>query len=220
MDQHTVTTAEFGRFVAATGYKPQSERFGDGAVFDAKTGQWSLVKGADFQRPFGPDAPAAQPNHPVTQVSWHDAVAYATWAKKRLPTQAEWDWAAHNGEISDDLYAWGNDREENGAYRANFWQGSFPYVNTVADGFAYHSPVGQFGKNRLGLSDMGGNVWQWTTDWKNVAVTDSTGEKLQCGGSYLCDPAVCHGFKIGNTAASTPESSLCHVGFRCVQSVQ
>ncbi len=218
IDKTPVTVAQFDEFVKATKFVTQAERFGDAGVFDVKTGTWSLVKGANYLHPFGPDGPDAQPDHPVTQVSWNDATAYAKWAGKRLPAPKEWFSAARYGLEEKEIYSWGGENWiQNGQYKANFWQGSFPTYNTVEDGFLYTSPVGKFGVNKLGMADMGGNVWQWTTKWKDPAVTDETGEKIQVGGSYLCDPAVCHGFKLGNTASSTTETSLCHVGFRCVK---
>lgn len=214
MDQSPVTVAEFERFVKATGYQTEAEKFGDAGVFDIKTGTWSLVKGATFRYPLGPKQAKAEGNHPVTQVSWNDATAYCQWAKKRLPSREEWEYAAKNADPSyRSTYPWGDQQIEKGHYKANFWQGSFPYVSQVEDGFQYTSPVGYFGKTPLGLTDMGGNVWQWTSDWS----TEKPEEKLECGGSFLCDPAVCHGFQIGRTASSTPETSLCHLGFRCVK---
>lgn len=214
MDESPVTVAEFEYFVQTTGYQTEAEKFGDAGVFDVKTGTWSLVKGATFRYPLGPNLPKAEANHPVTQVSWNDAMAYCQWAKKRLPTLAEWKYAAKNAnENYADTYPWGDHKIEKGHYKANFWQGSFPLVSQVEDGFQYTSPVGYFGKTPLGLTDMGGNVWQWISDWS----TEKNQEKLECGGSFLCDPAVCHGFQIGRTASSTPETSLCHVGFRCVK---
>ena len=218
IDKTPVTVAEFEKFVQATKFVTQAERFGDAGVFDVKTGDWSLVKGANYLHPFGPDGPEAQPDHPVTQVSWNDATAYAKWAGKRIPSPQEWFLAARYGLKEKEIYSWGGENWiQDGKFKANFWQGSFPTYNTVEDGYLYTSPVGKFGVNKLGMADMGGNVWQWTTKWKDESVTDETGEKIQVGGSYLCDPAVCHGFKIGNTASSTTETSLCHVGFRCVK---
>ena len=220
IDQTPVTVSEFDEFVKVTKFLTQAERFGDASVFDVETGTWSLVKGANYLHPFGKNGPEAQPDHPVTQVSWNDATAYALWAGKRLPDPQEWFLAARHGLDAEDIYSWGGGNWiQNGKFKANFWQGSFPTYNTVEDGFLYTSPVGKFGVNKLGMADMGGNVWQWTTQWKDPAVTDETGEKIQVGGSYLCDPVVCHGFKIGNTASSTTESSLCHVGFRCVKNL-
>jgi formylglycine-generating enzyme len=213
IDKTPVTVAQFRKFVEATHYKTESEKFGDSGVFDFKTGEWSLVKGANWQYP---EAKGKAPdNHPVTQVSWNDAVAYCKWAKKRLPTKIEYDFAANNAEEEFKTYAWGENAIEKGKYKANFWQGSFPQYNSNEDGFLTTSPVGFFGENKLGLSDIGGNVWQWVQDNDPEKPT----EKLQCGGSYLCDPSVCHGFKIGNTSTTSPETGLMHVGFRCVRDI-
>lgn len=214
MDKSPVTVAEFSAFVRATNYRTEAQTFGNAGVFDAKTGEWGLVKNATYLQPFGPNQPGAAPNHPVTQVSWHDAVAYAAWANKRLPTYAEWVYASQNARPeAATQYAWGETLVQSGKYRANVWQGSFPRINTVDDGFFYTSPVGYFGETPLGLTDVGGNVWQWCADWADATQT----QKLQYGGSYLCDPAVCHGFRVGKTASATPETSVCHVGFRCVR---
>ncbi len=214
IDKNLVTVSDFRKFIQKTKFKAEAEKFGDAGFFDIKTGLWSLKKGANWEYPLGKDFPKTPDNHPVTQVSWNDAVAYCKWAGKRLPTKDEYELAAKNGEDEyDKLYSWGEIDEENGKYKGNFWQGSFPLVNTVKDGFQYTSPVGYFGKTEIGMTDMGGNVWQWSADWS----TEKPEEKLQFGGSYLCDKAVCHGYKIGNTASSTPETSLMHVGFRGVK---
>lgn len=215
IDKNLVTVADFRKFVKATQFITEAEKFGDAGFFDIKTGQWNLKKEANWEFPLGRDFPKASDNHPVTQVSWNDAVAYCKWVGKRLPTQAEYELAANNGENGiSQIYSWGKTDEENGKYKGNFWQGSFPMVSIVKDGFQYTSPVGYFGKTEIGLTDMGGNVWQWTADWSK----EKPDEKIQTGGSFLCDKAVCHGYKIGNTASSTPETSLMHVGFRAVKS--
>jgi formylglycine-generating enzyme len=214
IDKNLVSVADFRQFIKATKYITEAEKFGDAGFFDIKTGEWSLKKGANWEFPMGQDFPKAADNHPVTQVSWNDAQAYCQWKGKRLPTQAEYELAAKNGENDDDqTYSWGETDFENGKYKGNFWQGSFPIVSIVKDGFQYTSPIGYFGKTAIGMTDMGGNVWQWTEDWSQ----EKPEEKLQVGGSYLCDKAVCHGYKIGNTASSTPETSLMHVGFRGVR---
>lgn len=223
MDKHLVTVQEFETFVEATGYKTDAEKFGNAGVFDIETKQWSLVDGADFRHPLGLNHKAAVPNHPVTQVSWNDAVAYATWKGKRLPTQWEWEHAAKNGESSGEQYTWGADLVVDGKYKANTWQGSFPAYNTVADGFAYTSPVGEFGTNKLGLSDMGGNVWQWCQD--SIEPTgrdkeiDPATRRVTRGGSFLCEPIVCHGYRVTGRSSSTPESSMVHIGFRCAKDI-
>lgn len=214
IDVSPVTVGDFRKFVHATAYITEAERFGDGGVFDFTTGEWSLVKGANWEYPTGPDDEKAPDDHPVTQVSWNDAQAYCQWAGKRLPTSEEFLLAEKNGrERYDKTYTWGDDFLENGTYKANFWQGTFPVNNTVDDGFLTTSPVGYFGKNAIGLTDMGGNVWQWCSDDSGTR----PGEKNQRGGSFLCDPSVCHGFKVGGISSSSPETSLMHVGFRCVK---
>lgn len=222
MDASPVTVAQFDAFVKATGYITEAQKFGNSGVFDTATHSWSLVNGADYRHPLGTAKPAALSTQPATQISWHDAEAYCNWAHKRLPTQTEWIYAAMNANGDyNKKYPWGDSLIENGKYKANVWEGHFPAFNTVADGFAYTSPVGYFGKTPLGLTDMGGNVWEWIQDWKNAADTSSqSAEKLQMGGSCLCDWQVCHGYKIGNTSSSTPETGLCHVGFRCVKDIE
>ena len=224
MDISPVTVAEFDKFVKATHYKTQAHSFGNAGVFEVSTGEWTMLDGADYWHPFGKNKPKAEPNHPVTQVSWNDALAYAKWAKKRLPTYEEMKWAAMNADENwDKTYAWGDNLIENGKYKTNVWQGSFPYYSKVEDGFQYTSPVGFYGKTPLGLTDVGGNIWQWCQDWDTSSSADTTSkeaEKLEYGGSFLCDKTVCHGYKVGNTSHSTPETSLCHLGFRCVKTVE
>lgn len=226
LDVHPVTVAQFREFVDATGFKTQAETFGDSATFSFKTGEWSLVSGADWQHPFGPDEPAAQDDHPVTQVSWNDAVAYCKWAGKRLPTEVEWEHAARNARNGGPKYAWGDELVVDGTYMANAWQGSFPKFNTGADGYMATSPVGVFGKSPLGLTDMGGNVWEWVDDWfrpysaRGTPFTpDKDSHKTSRGGSFLCDPAVCHGYRVSGRSDSTPETGMCHTGFRCARDV-
>lgn len=219
LDKHLVTVAEFEKFVRATGYITQAEQFGQGAVFDESSHQWALVSGANYRHPQGPDKPGAAPDHPVTQVSWNDAVAFARWKGKRLPTQWEWEYAAKNARETSVPYTWGNSLVVTGKYRANTWQGSFPLYNTVKDGYRYTSPVGIFGENELGLTDMGGNVWQWCSDDVEPGhpdlATNPAPRKVLKGGSFLCDASVCHRYQISGRSSSTPETSLMHAGFRC-----
>jgi sulfatase modifying factor 1 len=225
MDVHPVTVAEFRRFVEATRHVTDAERLGDAGVFDTRTGEWRLIAGANWRAPMGRDGPAAPDNHPVTQVSWHDASAYAAWAGKRLPSEIEWEHAARGGRNSRRPYAWGDSLVDRGRYRANTWQGRFPRQNTAEDGYLYTSPVGVFGTTDLGLTDMGGNVWEWTNDWfgppgKPAHVAQgSPGEKVQRGGSFLCHPEICHGYRVSARSHSSPETALFHVGFRCVTDV-
>jgi len=225
LDVHPVTVAEFRRFADATGYATQSERFGASGVFDVSSGTWSLIDHANWRQPRGPAAPAAVDDHPVTQVSWNDAVAYCAWAGKRLPTEVEWEHAARSGAKAPTRYAWGDALVVDGHYMANTWQGHFPDYNTASDGYLYTSPVGQFGRTPAGLTDMGGNVWQWCDDWfRPYAERDRPftpkpdSARVMRGGSFLCDPKVCHGFRVSARGHLTPETSLVHVGFRCARS--
>lgn len=224
MDAHPVTVGQFAAFVEATGFVTEAERFGNAGVFDYETRHWTLVDGAMWSHPFGPSASPALDDHPVTQVSWHDAVAYAAWADKRLPTEVEWEHAARGGSNSRARYAWGDDIVVDGAPKANIWDGRFPMHNTGEDGHLYTSPVGAYGETPLGVTDMGGNVWEWTQDWYRPYAErnkpfepNPQSEKAQRGGSFLCEPGWCHGYRVSGRSHSTPESSLFHVGFRCVK---
>lgn len=228
MDEHPVTVAQYRAFVEATGFKTEAEKFGDSGVFNFRKGKWSLLRGASWEYPFGPDQPKADDDHPVTQVSWGDAQAYARWAGKRLPKEVEWEHAARNGNNTRSRYAWGNEIRDGETYLANFWQGNFPFQNTGQDGYMSTSPVGQFGKTELGLMDMAGNVWEWCEDWfesyaedgPNLRQNPNEPERVMRGGSYLCDPKVCHGFRVSGRSGTSPETGLCHLGFRCVRSIE
>jgi formylglycine-generating enzyme len=223
LDKDLVTVDQFEAFVKATGYVTEAEKFGNAGVFDFQEKGWALIDGADFRYPFGRSKPRAAGNHPVTQVSWNDANAYARWKGKRLPTQWEWEHAARNAEQSQQEYTWGNDLVVNGTYKANTWQGSFPSYNTGEDGYTATSPVSVFGRNKLGLGDMGGNVWQWCQDsiepTAQEAEQDPGMRRVTRGGSFLCDPQVCHGFRVLGRSSSTPESSMVHIGFRCAKNI-
>lgn len=229
IDEHPVTVGDFRKFVAATGYITQAEKFGNAGMIDESTGkQWILKDGANWRYPQGPDFPPAPDDHPVTQVSWNDAQAYCKWANKRLPTEFEWEHAARNARNDRTMYPWGNDIDKAGKYNANIWQGKFPEHNYVTDGFKFTSPVGKFGKTPLGLTDMSGNVWEWCENWKQEyrdvltqtkpEINEKT-ERAQRGGSFLCEPGWCHGYRVSGRSSSTPETSLMHVGFRCVKDV-
>lgn len=219
MDAHPVTVAAFREFVAATGHVTDAERAGDAGVLDVGTGEWRLVAGATWRRPFGPDGPEAAGDHPVTQVSWHDAAAYAQWAGKRLPTEVEWEHAARGARGRAGPYAWGQSLAEGGVLRANTWRSG----DSPDDGYRFTSPVGAFGATELGLTDMGGNVWQWTADWfapyGGEAAAAESGEKAQRGGSFLCHESFCHGYRVSARSHSSPDTALFHVGFRCVRDV-
>jgi formylglycine-generating enzyme len=221
IDQNLVTVAEFNEFVTSTGYVTDAEKFGDAGVFNPALQAFVSVPGANYKFPFGKNMPEAKANHPVTQVSWNDANAFAHWRGKRLPTQHEWELAAVKGTNGLQEYAWGEHLIENGKHKANTWQGSFPFYNSADDGYEFTSPVGAFGTNSIGLADMGGNVWQWCSDVVEPSgsdkVIDPAPRRALKGGSYLCDPLVCHGYKIFGRSSSTPESSMAHIGFRCVK---
>ena len=218
IDKNLVTVQQFADFVKATGYKTDAEKFGDGAIFNFETMEWMLLDSADWQHPLGQRFSHAPADHPVTQVSWQDAQAYCAWAHKRLPTEAEWEFAARQGINSTDKYSWGNKLFSNEKFHANVWQGSFPENNTVADGFFFTSPVGYFGAAPNGLSDMGGNVWEICADnyklyEEKTAQSDSI--KVLRGGSFLCDSMVCHGYRVSARMYTTLETATFHVGFRC-----
>ena len=222
LDKNLVSIKQFEEFVKATGYITDAEKFGNGAVYNFTSKEWELADSADWEFPLGKSFNHSPSDHPVTQVSWQDAMEYCKWAGKRLPTEAEWEFAARQGMNSADRYSWGNELFTQGKFHANVWEGSFPINNTVSDGFYFTSPVGYFGETRNGLSDMGGNVWQWCSDsyhlYKNKTIPDELTKVLR-GGSFLCDSNVCHGYRVSARMYSTQETSTFHVGFRCAKDV-
>ena len=226
MDIHPVTVSAFREFIEATGYETEAERFGDAGILNLETYQWMLLPGATWEYPMGPEGQKAHDSHPVTQVSWNDAVAYADWRGHRLPTEIEWEHAARGAEKAPDNYAWGNALYIEGKAKANTWDGTFPVRNTEEDGYLLTSPVGEFGKTPLGLTDMGGNVWEWTDSWyrsyqerRKPFDPNEQSERVQRGGSFLCHADYCHGYRVSARSHSTPETSLFHVGFRTVKDI-
>ena len=239
MAKTAVTNSQFAAFVDSTGYVTEAERFGWSLVFwqfadpaiqyqrVASTPWWCKVDGASWARPFGPKSDVTGiEDHPVTHVSWHDAQAYSAWMGGRLPTEAEWEYAAHGG--NDDLYPWGKDEpNDTDTQPCNIWQGSFPDQNTCADGYAGTAPAISFEPNGYGLYNMSGNTWEWIGDafrirslkrgakLRNTAAAEQK-EKVLKGGSYLCHKSYCYRYRIAARTAATPESSTGHMGFRVV----
>lgn len=211
------------------------------AVSPAGYGQWwQWTAGANWRHPTGPGSTiAGKERHPVVQVSWEDAAAYAAWAGKRLPTEAEWEWASRGG-LPDKLYPWGNEPVDVGRPKANTWQGGFPDQNTRRDGFYGTGPVKSFAANGYGLYDMVGNVWEWCADfyradyYRTLAQTGrainpagppqsydpqepTIPKRVQRGGSFLCNDSCCSSYRTSARMKSSPDTGLAHTGFRCVQ---
>lgn len=245
IERHPVTTAQYAEFVDATGYRTVAERPMDPAlypganpadlvpgamVFRPTAGPvelrdwrqwWDWVPGANWRHPFGPDRAAAASDHPVVQVAYADALAYADWSGRRLPTEAEWEYAARAGTHT--VYAWGDEVKPGGELMANTWQGAFPYRNDGAAGWVGTSPVATFAPNALGLVDMIGNVWEWTASEFTGRVANpcclpaddpSVSQALK-GGSHLCAPEYCHRYRPAARSPQSRDTATTHIGFRC-----
>ena len=226
IDKNLVTVNDFRNFVTSTNYKSEAEKFGNAIVFIDSINTWKLIDGASWEYPLGNSNPLAFDNHPVTQVSWNDALAYCEFCDKTLPTEVQWEYAAsERGQKKNQLFYWGNELVINNKYMCNTWASGYPNSIGFQDGFKYTSPVGYYGANSLGMFDMAGNVWEWCYNWhlpytgsNQIFPTELQG-KAQRGGSFLCNPNYCHGFRLSARSATSPESSLFHVGFRCAKNI-
>ncbi|MBX7432102.1 formylglycine-generating enzyme family protein [Mycobacterium sp. Y57] len=256
IERHPVTNAQFAEFVADTGYVTVAELAPDPALYPGAAPEdlvpgalvfrpthgrvdlrdwrqwWEWVPGADWRHPFGPESSIVDKSlHPVVQVCYTDAQAYARWAGRRLPTEAEWEFAARAGASS--TYPWGDEPMPGGRLMANTWQGHFPYANDGALGWSGTSPVGTFPPNGFGLVDMIGNVWEWTTTLftGHHRVGQSSLETGCCGpgapdptithalkgGSHLCAPEYCHRYRPAARSPQSQDSATTHIGFRCAR---
>ena len=239
IDPHAVSNEAFAAFVATTGFRTEAERFGWSFVFAnfvskdcQNTGSvpdapwWRRVDGADWCHPEGPHSSLeGRIDHPVVHVSWNDAQAFATWCGGRLPTEAEWEFAARGG-LQAKRFPWGDDEpEDERNLLCNIWQGDFPNHDTGADGFRGTAPVGAFPPNGYGLCNMVGNTWEWCADRfrirslkreaknRNVAAAASNSRVLK-GGSYLCHRSYCYRYRIAARIGNPPDTTTGHVGFR------
>ena len=264
IDIHPVTNREFARFVSRTGHVTAAETAPDPADYPGARPEllvpfstvfvppsrpvsladpyrwWVPVPGADWRHPLGPGSSIrSKPDHPVVHVAWADVAAYAAWAGKDLPSEADWELAARGG-LDGAEFAWGDELNPGGRWMANTWQGEFPVQNTEEDGYQRTSPVGTYPANGFGLYDMIGNVWEWTSDWYADQATapatccgGSGGQaardgsvdrhdpariprKVMKGGSHLCAANYCRRYRPAARMAQPIDTSTCHLGFRCV----
>ena len=241
IDTTSVTNDDFARFVAATRYVTEAESFGFSAVFRlalaaephdlmgpaAGTPWWVGVQGADWRHPGGSRSDIdGRGDHPVVHVSWNDATAYAAWAGRRLPTEAEWEYASRGG-LEGARFPWGDELLDRGEWRCNIWQGRFPLTNTAEDGWLTTAPVDAFAPNGFGLFQTVGNVWEWCADWWHPTYyarspridpvgPESGFARVMRGGSYLCHESYCNRYRNAARSSNTPDSSMGNAGFRTV----
>ena len=234
-----MTNAQFATFVKDTGYVTGAEEFGVSAVFHlafsgdprdvvsraAGTPWWLAVRGASWRHPEGRGSDVTRrQNHPVVHVSWYDAEAYAAWAGKRLPSEAEWEYAARGG-LAGARFAWGDDLTPRGRWMCNIWQGTFPTVNTLDDGWLGTAPVKTFLPNGYGVYNTSGNVWEWCADWfsttwhltasmNNPRGPEAGTARVMRGGSYLCHNSYCNRYRVAARTSNTPDTSAGNIGFR------
>ena len=245
IDATTVTNAQFSEFVKANNYITEAERFGWSFVFylllseedrkrdhqvAASAPWWYAVHGATWKTPEGENSGISERmDHPVVHVSWNDAMAYCQWAGKRLPTEAEWEYAARGGLVQK-KFPWGDELMQDDEHHCNIWQGTFPDHNTLDDGYLGTAPAKSFKPNGYGLYNASGNVWEWCHDWfspdfhKTATRNNPTGPlsgqaKVMRGGSFLCHHSYCNRYRVAARSSNTPDSSTSNMGFRCVADV-
>mgnify|MGYP001156695035 FL=1 len=242
IDRFVVTNGQYAAFVEEAGYSTDAEQIGWSFVFagllpddfeDTRgvqaTPWWRQVYGACWDFPEGPQSSIEERmDHPAIHISWNDAVAYAHWVGGRLPTEAEWEYAAQGG-LENPIFPWGNELEPDGRHLMNVWQGSFPDKNLETDGWYGTAPVGSYPPNQYGIGEMTGNVWEWCSDWFSIdqkrGGEDPKGpaygeSKVIKGGSYLCHDSYCNRYRIAARSSTTINSSMGHLGFRTVRDIE